>query len=68
MFVVSVIDDGDERNFVATSFRMVCGDVLIEASGVQHLFRLEDVIEVVPVGDPRSGMSNSPTYPGRLAS
>jgi hypothetical protein len=68
VFVVSVLDDGDERNFVATDLRMVCDDVLINASGVQHLFRLKDVIDIVPVGEKPSAIPKSPAYRSRLVS
>ena len=68
MFVVSIIDYGDERNFVATDLRVDHGDILIEAGGVRHLFRLADVIDIVPIGKERVEIARSPAFRCRLVS
>jgi len=65
VFVVSVIDDGEERNFVATDLRVTLDDVLIQAGGVCHLFRLVDLIDVLPIGKEPSSVARSPSFRNR---
>ncbi len=50
MFVVSIIDNGDERNFVVTDVRVREIDVVVNAGGVEHVFRLADIIDILPIG------------------
>lgn len=68
MFVVSIVDDGDERNFVATDIRISTDDILIEAGGERHLFRLVDVIDILEIGTLASPVSRSPSFRSRRAS
>ena len=62
MFVVSILDDGDERNFVATGLRVTHGDILIEAGGAQHLFKLGDVIDILPIDVQAPEIAKSPAF------
>ncbi|WP_156408921.1 hypothetical protein [Rhizobium sp. Root708] len=68
MFVVSILDDGDERNFVATDIRISTDDIVIEAGGDRHLFRLIDVIDILPIGTIAPSVSRSPSFRSRRAS
>ncbi len=68
MFVVSVFDDGDERNFVAKDIRVTYDDIVIETGGARYLFKLVDVIDIIPVGTLASTVSRSPSFRSRRAS
>jgi hypothetical protein len=68
VFILSVIDDGGARNVAATDLRVNHDDVLIEASGVTHLFRLVDVIDIIPLGDEKSNVPKSSDFRSRRVS
>ena len=68
MFVVSILDDGDERKFVTRDIRICADDVVIEAGGERHLFRLVDVIDIMQIGTLASPVSRSPSFRSRRAS
>lgn len=51
MFVVSILDGGDERNFLATGLTFQGESVFIDAAGVRHRFRRADILEIVSVND-----------------
>ncbi len=49
MFVVSVNDNGEERNLVASHVRVVDDFILIQAGGVSHAFPVATLMDIVAV-------------------
>jgi hypothetical protein len=49
MFVVSVLDQGDERNFVVIEVRLEDNFVFFEAGSRKLRYRIADLLDVVPV-------------------
>ncbi len=49
MFVISIDDHGDERNFLATSFNIDRGVVIATICGMKRKFDAADVIDILPV-------------------
>jgi hypothetical protein len=49
MFVVSIDDQGEERNFLATSFNIFAGAVVATICGQTRMFNAADVIDILPV-------------------
>ncbi|NKM88031.1 hypothetical protein GFL54_27795 [Rhizobium laguerreae] len=49
MFVLSVLDDGGERNFVTTSVRVEDGRIFAVVGDATRRFQIEDVIDLVLV-------------------
>lgn len=49
MFVVSVVDDGQERNLVATKVWMEDGVVVVQAGGKQHAFPASSLVEIMAI-------------------
>ncbi|WP_160004987.1 hypothetical protein [Rhizobium sp. 18055] len=49
MFVISIDDHGDERNFLATSFNIDRGIVVATICGQARKFNAADVIDILPV-------------------
>ena len=49
MFVVSVNDNGEERNLVASYVRVVDDFILIQAGGVSHAFPVATLMDIVAV-------------------
>lgn len=49
MFVISIDDHGDERNFLATSFNIDRGVVIATICGQKRKFHAADVIDILPV-------------------
>jgi hypothetical protein len=49
MFFISIDDNGDERNFLATSFNIDRGTVIATICGVKRRFSATDVIDILPV-------------------
>jgi hypothetical protein len=66
MFVVSIMDNGNERNFVATDFRLHLSTVIIAVGAAEHVFPISDVIEVVPVRGASANDRHRPTAIRRL--
>jgi hypothetical protein len=54
MFVVSILEGGDERNFLATGLTFQGEFVFIDAAGVKHRFRRADISEILPVYDTKA--------------
>ncbi len=53
MFVVSIMDRGDERNFLATELRLNDDMAFVDCGGVTHVFKVVDVIDIIPVSSDR---------------
>ncbi len=49
MFVVSVFDDGNERNFIASGIKVIGRILHAEISGVTKSFSLSDVVDILPI-------------------
>jgi hypothetical protein len=49
MFVVSVNDNGEERNLVASHVRVFDYFILIQAGGVSHAFPVATLMDIVAV-------------------
>lgn len=49
LFIVSVLDEGEERNFVAVALHISDGQVHIDVGGVEHHFELVDLIDILSV-------------------
>ncbi|WP_074066486.1 hypothetical protein [Rhizobium gallicum] len=49
MFVVSIDDDGEERNFLATNIEFGVGVVSADICGRRKVFRSWEIIDVVSV-------------------
>jgi len=49
MFVVSIVDDGQERNLVATKVWMEDGIVVVQAGGKRHAFPASSLIEIMAI-------------------
>lgn len=49
MFVVSVFDDGNERNFIASGIRVIGRILHAEIAGVTKSFSLGDVVDILPI-------------------
>lgn len=49
MFVVSVNDNGEERNLVASYVRVVDDFILVQAGGVSHAFPVATLMDIVAV-------------------
>jgi hypothetical protein len=49
MFVVSVLDNGDERNFVATDVYVEANCIVFAVSGRTLRYGVADLLDVVPV-------------------
>ncbi|TDW21170.1 hypothetical protein EV128_122139 [Rhizobium azibense] len=54
MFVVSLFEGEDERNFLATGLTFQGEHVFIDAAGVKHQFRRADIFEILPVYDTKA--------------
>ena len=54
MFVISVWDDGSERNFVAMGVRMESGMAIIDCGGQVISYPIASVINIIPVDDLQS--------------
>lgn len=50
MYVVSVLDNGDQRTFVSESLKVLDRVVYATISGSEKRFLLSEVIDIVPVG------------------
>jgi hypothetical protein len=51
MFVLSILDGSDERNFLTTGVRVDKGHLLAEIGDVTHKFRICDVIDLILVDE-----------------
>ncbi len=51
MFVLSVLDNGDERNFVTEEIRILDGRALAVIGETSQSFEIDDVIDLVLVGN-----------------
>ncbi|MDE1157309.1 MAG: hypothetical protein PW791_03325 [Neorhizobium sp.] len=49
MFVVSVFDDGNERNFIASGIKVIGRILHAEIAGATKSFDLSDVVDILPV-------------------
>jgi len=49
LFIVSVLDEGEERNFVAVALNISGGEIHIDVGGVEHHFKLIDLIDILSV-------------------
>jgi len=54
MFVISVWDNGNERNFVAIGVRMESGMAFIDCGGHVISYPIASVINIVPVDEVQS--------------
>ena len=54
MFVISVWDNGNERNFVAIGVRMESGMAIIDCGGQVISYPIASVIDIVPIDDVES--------------
>jgi hypothetical protein len=43
------LDEGEERNFVAVGLHISGGELFIDVGGVEHQFRLTDLIDILSV-------------------
>jgi hypothetical protein len=59
MFVLSVLDGSNERNFLTTSVRVDNGHLLAEIGDATHRFRIGDVIDLVLVECRASNLQTS---------
>lgn len=50
MYVVSVLDNGDQRTFVSESLKVLDRIVYATICGSAKQFQLSEVIDIVPVG------------------
>jgi len=57
MFVVSIIDDGHERNLVATKIQMESGSLVVHAGGKRHVFPVGSLIEISAIEEAREWAS-----------
>ena len=46
---MSVLDNGEERNFVAVALHISGGEIHIDVGGVEHHFKLVDLIDILSV-------------------
>jgi hypothetical protein len=56
MYVVSVLDNGDQRTFVSENFKVVDRIVYATICGSSKQFLLADVVDIVPVEAARGKM------------
>lgn len=49
MFVVSVNDEGQERNLVASCIRLEKDLIVIQAGGASHTFPVADLMDIIDV-------------------
>jgi hypothetical protein len=49
MFVISVNDNGEERNLVASHVRVVDSFLLVKAGAASHAFPVETLIDIIAV-------------------
>lgn len=61
MFVVSILDEGSERNFVANDFRIFAREVVIVVGDKKHRFELDDLLGVITLDT--AGRSNNVSSP-----
>jgi hypothetical protein len=59
MFVVSVFDDGNERNFIASGIKVIGRILHAEIAGVTKSFSLSDVVDILPIERKREGEADA---------
>ncbi|EJC72325.1 hypothetical protein Rleg10DRAFT_0736 [Rhizobium leguminosarum bv. trifolii WSM2012] len=62
MFVVSIIEDGLERNLLATKIRMENGSLVVHVGGQQHVFPVGGLIEIAAIEEERESFSSWPRH------
>lgn len=51
MFVVSMLDSGEERNFLAIGLTLKKDVAFVDVGGEKHQFPIADIIAILPIGN-----------------
>ncbi|OWK26154.1 hypothetical protein AJ87_46465 [Rhizobium yanglingense] len=59
MFVVSMLDSGEERNFLALGLTLKEDIAFVDVGGVKHRFLITDIIAILPIDNAEKGIDRN---------